>query len=272
MSNFPEGLGWLEPESAANTDFQPVYPFNKITQTESGHSFEMDDTPTRERVKLLHRTGTFIEMHPNGDEVHKVYGDGYEITIQDKNVLVKGQCNITIEGDSVTEIKGSKYEVVRGDYNLIVNGNMQIEGQKKMTLSSQDVMSLTSNPVFGGYLDLNTGGTVHVKADLNVEGLLSAGEIHSQTSINAPLGGVQAGPLGFVSVTGGLAIGMPYAIPGIINCIGIINADILMSSPIGTFNLMDATLMTDNVNTRLHNFHIHPTPKGPSGPPRPKMI
>ena len=59
---------WTEPESAANTDYQPVYPYNNITQTEAGHTFELDDTPTRERVRLQHRSGTFIEMHPNGDE------------------------------------------------------------------------------------------------------------------------------------------------------------------------------------------------------------
>ena len=271
MSDFPDGLGWLEPESAANTDFQPVFPYNKITQTESGHSFEMDDTPTRERVKLMHRTGTFIEMHPNGDEVHKVYGDGYEITIKDKNVLIQGNCNITIAGDSVTEVQGNKYEVVRGNYNLVVNGDFQLEGRKKVTLDSQGVMKFVSNPLFGGYLDLNTGGELHVKGDLLVEGVLRAGDIYSETSVTASLG-VQAGLLGFVSVTGGLSIGIPFSVPGNISTIGICNAGILMSSPIGTFNLMDATLMTDNVNVRLHNFHIHATPKGPSGPPRPKMI
>jgi hypothetical protein len=152
-----------------------------------------------------------------------------------------------------------------------VNGDFQLEGRKKVTLDSQGVMKFVSNPLFGGYLDLNTGGELHVKGDLLVEGVLRAGDIYSETSVTASLG-VQAGLLGFVSVTGGLSIGIPFAVPGNISTIGICNAGILMSSPIGTFNLMDATLMTDNVNVRLHNFHIHATPKGPSGPPRPKMI
>jgi hypothetical protein len=50
----------------------------------------MDDTPTRERIRLQHRIGTFMEMYPNGDEVHKVYGTGYEIHLKGKNVLIKG--------------------------------------------------------------------------------------------------------------------------------------------------------------------------------------
>lgn len=272
MSNVNSDIGWLEPESAANTDYQPQYPYNHITQTESGHSFELDDTPERERVKLLHRTGTFIEMHPNGDEVHKVYGDGYEITIKNKNVLIQGDCRVTVVGDVVTEIQGSKYEVVKGDYNLVVNGNFSLEGRKEVSLSSQEAMTITSNPILGGYLDLNTGGEVHLKGDMVVEGVLRATDIFSETSVTAQLGGVQAGPLGFVSITGGLAIGMPYAVPGIINCIGMINADILISSPLGSFQLMDATLMTDNINTMLHNHHFHMTWKGPTSSPIPRMI
>jgi hypothetical protein len=62
-----------------------LYPYNDAKQTESGHLFEMDDTPTRERIRLQHgKSLTFIEMQPNGDQVHKVFGDDYEITIKNK--------------------------------------------------------------------------------------------------------------------------------------------------------------------------------------------
>ena len=39
--------GWSEPESAANTSYQPIYPYNDVKQTDAGHLFEMDDTPTK---------------------------------------------------------------------------------------------------------------------------------------------------------------------------------------------------------------------------------
>ena len=141
----------------------------------------------------------------------------------------------------------------------------------KVNIGSQEATKITSDPNFGGYLDLNTGGDLHLNGDLNVEGTLRAGDIVSQTSVSAGLG-VQAGPLGFVSVMGGLSIGVPVALPGIINCIGIINADVMMTSPIAQFGLMDAVLMTDNINTMLHNVHFHIGFKGPTGPPIPKMV
>ena len=52
---------WTEPESAANTDYQPVYPYNNVTETESGHSWEMDDTPGAERIHLNHKANTFFD-------------------------------------------------------------------------------------------------------------------------------------------------------------------------------------------------------------------
>ena len=137
---------WIEPESAANTSYQPVYPYNNVTQTKGGHSFEMDDTPTRERVRLQHRSGTFIEMHPDGDEVHKVYGDGYEITIKNKLVLVKGFCNITIEGDSIVHVKGNKTELIDGDYDLMVKGKITQSSKGKTYILSDDDMTIGAKP------------------------------------------------------------------------------------------------------------------------------
>ena len=60
MSDKPDFvIAWTEPESAANSEYQPVYPYNNVTQTKGGHSFEMDDTPTRERIRVQHGKGTF---------------------------------------------------------------------------------------------------------------------------------------------------------------------------------------------------------------------
>lgn len=173
---------WTEPESAANTDYQPVYPYNHIQQTESGHSIELDDTPTRERVRVQHRSGTFIEMHPNGDEVHKVYGDGYEITINNKNVLIKGVCNITIEGDSVLHVKGDSYSQVDGSVYQEVKGDVQqlISGDCEQTVDGDFDINASG--------DVNiSAGNVNIDADLNVNG-----DIGSNQTI-AAVGNITAG-------------------------------------------------------------------------------
>lgn len=42
------------------------YPYNSSLASESGHYFDIDDTPNGERIMLLHRSGSFIEFSANG--------------------------------------------------------------------------------------------------------------------------------------------------------------------------------------------------------------
>jgi hypothetical protein len=270
ISNRPLGAGWLEPESAANEDNQPVYPFNKVTETESGHIFELDDTPTRERVRLEHRTGTFIEMHPNGDEVHKVYGDGYEITIKDKNILVQGHCSVTIQGDSVVNIEGNKIERIKGDYDLYVEGNYRniCEGRSSM-LSKGNMKVGAGASVLGagtGSLNLYTGNDMVVTGDLNVSGIVYCDSLSATLSVDAIGGRVSAGPPGFVSEIGGLSVGLPIAFPGTVT------AALQVQAPLGNFGVMTAIWMTDAINKTIYSTHFHFARGRPTTPPLFPMI
>ena len=254
MADNPSNVLWTEPESAANTDNPPVYPYNNIQQTESGHSFEMDDTPGRERIRLQHRSGTFIEMHPNGDEVHKVYGDGYEITISNKNVLIKGSCNITINGDSNIHVLGNKNEKIEGNYNLQVGGNMiaRCAGTSGMQLLSDNDMTIASSSDATGAMYLSAGDHIYMASDLVVGGSMHADTIAAESRINAGTG-LYAGLQGVYSQ-------------------GPITSLVSVQAPLGTFayascGIMDAVLMTDTINSKIYDAHIHISPKGPTSPP-----
>ena len=56
--------------------FGGMYPYNKVYETESGHLFMMDDTPTHENISLYHRKGTgyiYSSELCNEDEVIEEY-------------------------------------------------------------------------------------------------------------------------------------------------------------------------------------------------------
>lgn len=275
--------GWVEPQSAANTDYPPIYPYNNATITESGHSFELDDTPKRERIRLTHRTGTFIEMHPNGDEVHKVFGDGYEITIKDKNVLIQGKCNIEILGDANIRVHGDKIEQIDGNYELRVKKNLfqTVEGTTNIT--SKNDMDVRIGADTTGAMSLSVGDCIFFNGDFNVDGELTANKITSKGRIDA-VEGVSAGKLGFVSLEGGLSIGVPIAIPQQIICsgtiqagvgissLGYVNAAVNVAAPTGEFGIMTSVLMGDVINSGIYNIHTHPAPKGVTGTPFSPML
>ena len=119
---------WSEPPPPYNAE----YPYNKVQETESGHVFEMDDTPGSERINIHHASGTFTEVGPTGTRVNKIIGD--DVTIVEKNgrimingtadVVVKGTCNVTVESDCNLTVDGSLNTNVHGDYNLNVAGGI----------------------------------------------------------------------------------------------------------------------------------------------------
>ena len=46
---------------------------------------ELDDTPASEDT-LIYRSGTRLEILPDGSQTMKVVNDNYDITLKDKNV------------------------------------------------------------------------------------------------------------------------------------------------------------------------------------------
>lgn len=131
-----DGEKWSEPE----TKYGAVYPYNKATETESGHIFELDDTPGKERIQLAHRTGTFVEYYPDGSKVVKVVKNNYEIIMADNDVLIMGVCNITVNGKARLYIKS--------DYDMKVDGNMKTTVKGNMTV---DVTGTTTHTSGGNY-------------------------------------------------------------------------------------------------------------------------
>jgi hypothetical protein len=211
VPNVAGDSGWTEPESAVNETNQPIYPYYDVKITDGGHLFAMDDTPGRENIRLQHgKSYTFIEMHPNGDQVHKVFGDDYEITIKDKKVLIQGRCSVTVMGDCNMEVKGDYNLDVKGNYNLKVAGKYNANVVDDFEVVSQGDVSLQAGTDYAGAISLSATDVVQVRSDLNVAGAIQGDLITSKTRVDAGTG-VSAGPLGFVSLTGGLAVGFPSA-------------------------------------------------------------
>lgn len=83
-----------EPGSA----FNAKYPYNRVISTKSGHVIELDDTPEHERIHIYHKSGTYIEIAPDGRLVIKSVADSFEVVGGNQNVFVKGNAKFEVEG------------------------------------------------------------------------------------------------------------------------------------------------------------------------------
>ena len=162
---------------------EPVYPYNKVTQTESGHLIELDDTPTKERINLHHRSGTFHEIHPDGSEVSRIVNDHYQVVCKDDKIYIAGNADVTVEKGNVTInvntgnvttniLKGDMTTTVsegnvlttvsKGNVNLdVTEGN--VDAQIGGTLNADVIGNTTfTSPTTKMTTDLTVDGTVHI--------------------------------------------------------------------------------------------------------------
>jgi len=146
-----------EPASA----YAAKYPYNNVTVTQSGHVVELDDTPSAERIRIYHKSGTYTEVNSQGQSVSKIVGNGYEVVVQDKTVyvggdctiVVQGSCNITAQGDAVIEAQGSCSLTAPGGVNVTGGSNIGTDGSIQAGLG--DTGTFTS--VDGSTIQVDNG-------------------------------------------------------------------------------------------------------------------
>ena len=134
------------------TKYNAKYPHNMVMETKSGHVFELDDTPGAERVHIYHRTGTFIEMHPDGDVVVKSNKTSYHLSMGDFNIYVAGDCNITAETNIHMKTKGNFCLEVGGDADFNIAGTLKMEAKGESKFYSDSTTTIQ-----GSTLQLNPG-------------------------------------------------------------------------------------------------------------------
>lgn len=170
---------WSEPLSP----YAAQYPYNHVYETEAGHVVEYDDTPGAERMHWYHCAGTFTEVHPKGSEVHKVVGNAWDITLNDKMILIQGNASFNA-GKTMKIGMGKDLDIeVSGDAKLFVKGNMTTHvGGNFLQKVKGSYTAVSEGPMvfMAPRIDLNPAGeqpssvdTLLEKARSFVNGLIS---------------------------------------------------------------------------------------------------
>lgn len=134
------------PEGTVDQPASPYnakYPYNKVLETESGHVVEYDDTPGAERVHIAHRSGTFIEMHPDGTIVCRTIGNKFDLVDGTTNEYTKGTHNLTIDATGNVYCKGNYTFKTDGNMKFDVAGNVEWNVQGNFT--QEIIGDMTSN-------------------------------------------------------------------------------------------------------------------------------
>lgn len=126
-----QGKTWDQPPIPYNAQ----YPYNKVTETESGNIMEFDDTPENERIHLYHRKGTYLEIDANGSQVNRIVGDGYHIIDRNGYIFIGGAANITVTGTCNVLIQSDANVDITGNANINMGGNANVNVAEDMALN-----------------------------------------------------------------------------------------------------------------------------------------
>lgn len=169
------------------------YPYNKVYNSEGGHLIEVDDTPGNERLLNKHVSGTYNQMHADGDYVTKVIKDNYTIVAGDDSVSIEGKATVHISGDCSLIVGSGLTIVADGGINFITRGDFRVKAKSiNLEATSGDFSVKTS-----GNSNITTGESTNINSKQNfIESLdntnIKSGELlnvgSKKTSIHSTTG------------------------------------------------------------------------------------
>ena len=133
--------------------FSAEYPRNHAYESESGHILEFDDTIGMERINIEHKSGSFIELHRNGDVRIRTLAEKYESAVA---------WNLFVEKDVNVVVGGNLYASVAGETDISCDKNINLTSKKDINIGAVGDINITG---FNVKVDSSADGRI----DLNYE-------------------------------------------------------------------------------------------------------
>lgn len=140
---------WKQPHKsdARKAKSTGSYPDYFSWKTRSGHTLQLDDSKGAETVTLQHRSGSAIQMAPDGSMHVTAHNGKYEITFGENRVTISGAQDITVKGDASFRVYGDYNVTCQKDYNLTVLGNFNLTARNhnRQILGNIDTQARNEN-------------------------------------------------------------------------------------------------------------------------------
>lgn len=149
----------------------------QVIETKSGHVIEYNDTEENPRILIKHKTGSGMEMRPDGTIVVSSKGEGkVEVAHGGHTLIVTGDGQLHYGGDLTLNVGGDFNVNVGGSYNVqskeetkTINGPSRdlYFGNKYTSIvgSRQDIMTENHSSAALGYRDTYTKGDSRIASE-----------------------------------------------------------------------------------------------------------
>jgi len=143
--NFPQNTQTVS-NSKEDTGIGVSYSNSRTNVTKSGHVIQYNDTPAGERVLIKHRTGSAVDMLPNGSMAISANGNLVMTINKDMTISIVGSARFEVNGDMDFDVRGN-FNVNALNYNLNVEGNKteNIGGASRSNISGNVGTNIKGN-------------------------------------------------------------------------------------------------------------------------------
>lgn len=124
-----------------------VYTQCNTKETASGHIIQYDDTLGRERILIKHRSGSGLEMRPDGTILVSSTNKHVLTVAADQTIIVEGNANLIYNGNLNVDVIGDYTMNIGGNYKLDVIGNVEenLKGRRDTTIELTQALDIKQN-------------------------------------------------------------------------------------------------------------------------------
>lgn len=134
----------------------------------SGNNWGADATKGHESMWFQHRSGTGVELFPDGAMHLTAHNSKYEITFGENRITISGAQDITVKGDASLRVYGDYNVTCHKNFNLAVMGDMNVtsKNMNRQIRGNMDTQAKNVNKKVEGSINYQAhGAAAYVSKD-----------------------------------------------------------------------------------------------------------
>lgn len=126
----------------------------------SGNNFGADASKGNESMWFQHRSGTAVEMHPDGALHITAHNSKYEVIFGEDRITISGAQDVTVKGDCSLRVYGDYNVTCHKNYNLAVMGdfNLTSKNMNRHIRGNMDTQAKNVNKKVEGSINYQSHG------------------------------------------------------------------------------------------------------------------
>lgn len=172
---------WQGPLDQRREEGAATYPNQALVfHSRSGHNWVVDDSEGKESITFQHRSGTAIQMQPNGALQIVAHNSQYNLVFGENRLTITGANDLTVKGDCSLMVYGNYNATVHGDVNWTTTGDFNVTSKNlnRVVRGNIDTQAKNETKKLEGHSALNAHGAVAMSSKDSFTAVSRSDQMH----------------------------------------------------------------------------------------------